>query len=542
MKDNERRISGYIDYLNVEKMPREHRNAVKDDEFQRLAKVVRRVRSLREPENPREQYLQLLKGTLQSSRSQATKPKRLRRYLILTAATVAAVALVFVTVSAFLPNHNTNIVYAMEKAVKAMKAYHGILEVTETNELGETMLQLKREVWADKGGNYYVKDLKGFSQGLVTANNGLIKWQIRPDEKLCCVYSAFPDSYRFTFEIGNEVNDVQKAQTIHEIGAEQINGRETMLLEVTPDGGEPYRLWVDQETDLPLKKQTAMQNGIQYEINYSFIEFIDAIPQELMSYSLPDGFREVNKDQEQLVATIEEAESKTGISVVITDNIPDGYTLIRITIDEAQPCVKLYYTTADKQNMVIVQQKKAVQDFVPAINALLGSVNNHQAEFVYEADTTSIRWQEDTCEFNLLGNTSHQELSIFAEGVSGGEVVIPIKAEATKQKPAIDVPVDLEAEENDQRSVDAGHSPWKLDPVFVAQVFASLLLSPEGITGDYPIPYEDIKMIENNGIEAKVRIDNEKSVAEYVYLKRLIRQDDTGIWTVIGYDPAKPNQ
>jgi hypothetical protein len=57
--------------------------------------------------------------------------------------------------------------------------------------------------------------------------------------------------------------------------------------------------------------------------------------------------------------------------------------------------------------------------------------------------------------------------------------------------------------------------------------------------GDYPISYEDIVITENNGTDAKAEIKDEKSIAGYVYLKRLIRQDDTGIWTVVGYDPAK---
>jgi hypothetical protein len=64
-------------------------------------------------------------------------------------------------------------------------------------------------------------------------------------------------------------------------------------------------------------------------------------------------------------------------------------------------------------------------------------------------------------------------------------------------------------------------------------------LSPEGIVGDYPIAYENIKIILNNGIDAIAEIKDEKSVAKYVYLKRLVRQDDTGIWIVIGYDPAR---
>jgi hypothetical protein len=39
----------------------------------------------------------------------------------------------------------------------------------------------------------------------------------------------------------------------------------------------------------------------------------------------------------------------------------------------------------------------------------------------------------------------------------------------------------------------------------------------------------------NNSVEAVVEVD--EGPIERVYLKRLVRQDETGIWTVVGYDP-----
>jgi len=100
------------------------------------------------------------------------------------------------------------------------------------------------------------------------------------------------------------------------------------------------------------------------------------------------------------------------------------------------------------------------------------------------------------------------------------------------------VPYNMVDEEESQQQVDAGHSPWRLDPAFVAQVFVSLLISPEGIVGDYPIAYEDIEITENNGITAVATIHDKASLAKTVYLKRLVRTDESGIWTVIGYDKA----
>jgi len=127
-------------------------------------------------------------------------------------------------------------------------------------------------------------------------------------------------------------------------------------------------------------------------------------------------------------------------------------------------------------------------------------------------------------------------LTIF--NVIKGEGQIPTGEEKIIGQQLIEVPVDLVSEKNNQNSVDAGHSPWRLDPAFVAQVFVSLLISPEGIEGDYPIPYEDVKIILNTGTEAITKVNGDITPARYVYLKRLIRQDETGIWTVVGYDLA----
>lgn len=103
-------------------------------------------------------------------------------------------------------------------------------------------------------------------------------------------------------------------------------------------------------------------------------------------------------------------------------------------------------------------------------------------------------------------------------------------------QPEVEVPVDLEVERADQRNADGGHSVYKLDPVYAAQVFVSLEISPEGIQGDYPIKETELKLIHNNGERAIVTVLSRKTIIRNVYLERLIRKDSTGIWTVVGYD------
>jgi hypothetical protein len=109
--------------------------------------------------------------------------------------------------------------------------------------------------------------------------------------------------------------------------------------------------------------------------------------------------------------------------------------------------------------------------------------------------------------------------------------------ETVSEKKRIEVPYNLEVEKADQKNADSGSSPWKLDPVFVSQVFVSLKISPEGIQGDYPVKYEELKLVESNDKEAVVEVNGSKTTIGKVYLKRLVKQDNTGIWTVVAYEP-----
>lgn len=188
----------------------------------------------------------------------------------------------------------------MEQALKEVSAYHGILEVVETNGQGKSITQSKREVWADKDGNYYLKEIEGFSAGQVTVNNGQKKWQLRPSEKTVYIFTAFPDPYRFTFELGKEINDVKNALSVKVIGEEEISGRQTEVLEVTPEGGAPYRLWIDKETDLPLQRQSAMQNASRYKVTYTQIDFMDTIPAELQSFTIPKDYKVIDSNPSNL--------------------------------------------------------------------------------------------------------------------------------------------------------------------------------------------------------------------------------------------------
>lgn len=555
MSKRERELSKYIDSLNADKKPNHQDIQGEDRELEELFKTVKAVHSLKEPRLPEGDFSKKLAANLSNRLNEKHRVKTGKRSWVLSTAAVAAVILAVFLFNVILPFSNINIVSAMEKAFEGVKAYHGVLEIIQTNLAGSSSVQSKLEVWADKDGRYYLKQLEGTYKGLVTANNGQQKWQHRPDEKQSYIFPAFPDAYRYVFELGREIDNAKNALETKVIGEETLAGRKTKILEVTPQGGEAYRLWIDEETKLPLQKETAMQNALSYRVTYTEIDLDDSIPVELMAYHLPEGYKEVNEKPEQIVNSFEEASEVTGFMPVLPENVPVGYSLNGIAVEPASKSVKLTYLSDDKARKIVVLESKTDGELKPASHAILGKIGDKTAEiqspvseeigilgvfgpYTAGGDVSSIRWQHNGYAFAVAGDTGLEAIADFVQGFNHGEVRIPADETDKLFNPSVEVPVDLEVERNEQKSVDAGHSPWRLDPVFVAQVFVSLKISPEGIVGDYPIRYEDLKITHNTGSEAIIEVMGDKTPIRKVYLKKLIRQDPTGIWTVVGYDPV----
>lgn len=114
-------------------------------------------------------------------------------------------------------------------------------------------------------------------------------------------------------------------------------------------------------------------------------------------------------------------------------------------------------------------------------------------------------------------------------------VNVRIRKDLFIKKPEIIVPVNIIVEENSQRQVDGGHSPWRLDLIQSTITFVSLKISPEGVHGPFPVKEKDIHVLQESQVVAIVELVGDYPVKR-VYFQRLIRQDSTGIWTVVGYD------
>lgn len=495
-KQREEELDKLIDLLNQEQGPKEKL----DQETAELFAVVRAVKSLKEPAKPSEE---LEEKILQKVR----KKKRPKLWKWLPAAALVAGVLIFTAINPWQAKLGNDPVYAMEQAVSRLNSYYGVMEVYSENAQGEKWLVRQVEIWS-QGDKYAVRQ----DDGIMTVNDGRQKWQLLPQDKEVVLLPVAPDPTRDSYDLRDEARQAKKYPYAVK-GTETIAGRQALKLEVMPPGGLPYYLWVDIETDLPIQLQTAMHNGLRS--TYTFIKFepnikIDA---EIFAYELPQDYQVVEDDQGQLVLTVEEAKAIAQFEPLIPEEAP-----LRIFAHKDRIVLDYGHTT--------IVEKKAQGDFEPEPNAALGTAAGGPLEVWWER----LRWQQDGLEIQVEGERRVELAKQIA-----GDLTLPQGQEGLTDQAQVKVPVDMEIAKADQQQVDGGHVPWQLDPVFVATVFVNLQVIPQGIQGEPEIPEGTFTLAVNNGVEAVV--DVSEGPIKKVYLKRLVRQDETGIWSVVGYDP-----
>jgi len=490
----EEEIDKLIDALTAETEPEP---AITPETAELLA-TVRTVRQLREPAAPRDEFICSLPRSL-------SPQSRIRRWFYPAVAAAGILLLFALTLGNAITNRDA--VYAMEQAVANLQNYHGVLTMQTENAAGEEWVIRASEIWSE-GDRYAVRQ----DNGIVTVNNGEQKWQVDPANREVVLLPVVPDPGRYGFDLRQEAERaISYPHTVD--GQETVAGRAATKLTITPPGGLPYELWIDAETNLPLQLRTAMVKSLQTTYTYTVFTPNTTIEPAVFAYQVPEGYRVVENGAGQLVATLPEAAAISGLLPLCPAAAPHRiYALTgKVVLD--------YGDTT-------VTELPAEADFTPAGYGSLGSAAGGPLEVV----GSRLRWQQ-------------AGLLLQIEGPQAVELARQIAADLTLPDPGTDltagmqvvVPVDMEVVRNNQQQVDSGSSPWQIDPIQVAVLFANLQVNPEGISGEPALPIASFRLNTSNGAAAIVDVADGPIVK--VYLKRLVRTDASGIWTVVGYDP-----
>ncbi len=509
---DEEELDRAIDAMNRERRPR----AVREARMAELLSVVRRLRSLRRPEQ-----FGAAAGSLAEQRRRRVA---VRLWPRLAGAAALAVVLAVGALAAPWPVtgpygfmgrlFQRDIAYAMDRAVSHLGGYHGTMAVIQTTKDGQEWLIRKVEVWSF-GDKYATQQ----DDGVVTVYNGDRRWQVRPQDRTVTLLPLVQAQATGRWDLRDQANQVM--QYPHpEVGREEVAGRQAVHLRIEPPAGLPYDLWIDAETKLPLQIKTAMQNAIQTSWTFTSFDTMDRAGGQgglpaIFTYKVPEGYKVVDKGSGQVVFTVNDAVALSGITPLLPTEGPD-----RI-VASADTVILDYGDTT-------IAEKKAAGPFEPTAWAVLGKA----AGGVLEVLRDTLRWQQGGLEITVQGA---RRLALGTELAS--DLTVPsTDGEDPSTQAQVKVPVDMEVVRNTQVQVDGGHSPWYLDPLQVAFTFVNLQISPGGIQGTPKLSYDALKVTQNNGIAAVVDIQS-GGPTKRVYLKKLVRPDFSGIWSVVGYDP-----
>jgi outer membrane lipoprotein-sorting protein len=484
--DQEQELDQYIDALNAERRPEQPSSP----EVAALAYTVRSVKALKQPAGPSPGFEARL---LQRPELQGRGRPRTRWLLT---ASVAAAAVLLVAVAPSLMHQD--VALAMAKAIDRVERYHGTLEMRLANAAGAEQVVRTQEIWVDDA-RYAVI----LPDGTLTVNNGDKKWQVRPGDQVVAVLPVAPDPQRIGLDL-KEVGDAARRYPHRVVGQENVAGRPADVLEISPPGGAAYRLWVDEGTDLPVRMVTAMQNALQTTYTYTRLEINQPIDASRFVMTVPTGYRVVEKDPGQQVSTPDEAAARLGFQPVMPA-VPSRMIAYqdRLVLEYGQSTVV---------------EANAAGAFKPATAGALGMAAGGPLEVVSD----HLRWRQGGLEITVSGPDAESLARSIAP-----DLKLPAAAAGFPQAPQVPVAADMEVERNNQAQVDAGHSPYLLDPTMVA----NSLLGSKGIQLDM----DTLKVTFATATHAVVDVPT--GPIRRVYVQRLVRQDETGVWTVVGYDP-----
>mgnify|MGYP001167358185 CR=1 FL=1 len=516
--DIEDRIDAMIDSLREERRPADPESAL-ESELLVTAKLVKSVRKQAEPSPDFGEKLAASTTALATAakgrHSELEKEKTggirsgWKSYSKLIAGIAAALVLI-VTLTLGPKLWNNDVAYAMSKAVGKLTSYHGVLQKSYKTSDGSGQVVRTVEVWS-YGDMYATRR----DDGIWTVHNGEKKWQVRPAEMVVALLPVAPDPDRSGLDLREQAKRaLEYPHTV--VGEDVVAERNTVCIEISPPGGLPYHLWIDKETNLPLQLRTAAHNGIQTTYTYTLFEGNADIDPSIFEYKVPVGFAVVDDNPGQWITAPTEALGIAGFMPVVPDSFignpmvaHSGAVRILVNGDEG---------------VTVITQKPAEGEFKPVNYAAIGTVAGGPLEVL----DGRLRWQQNGVEITVEGPDSVVVAKLFAP-----DLVMPEESPVRGFAPQVEVQVDMEIAANDQKQVDGGHSPWQLDPVMVSVSFVNQKVY-EG-TFEGPNIGEDLCTVEaSDGVRSIVSI-NKGPVAK-VYLQKLVRQDESGIWSVVGYD------
>ena len=203
---------------------------------------------------------------------------------------------------------------------------------------------------------------------------------------------------------------------------EPVAGRsaDTISLVNRHTGERMMRLWIDEQTNLVLAKESYHADGsLASRMRFDEIRYTGDIPASIFTLRVPAGYREVRgRNYTRPSTDIQKAVKSAGFTPVGPKYLPDGFSIISANVNEIKGIKSLHVLYSDGlRNLSLFENAKdAVADFGSVAPSTV-SFEGHRAEYVKDGPTTLLAWHEHGLAFALVGDLDIKELTEIAKSV-----------------------------------------------------------------------------------------------------------------------------
>lgn len=408
----------------------------------------------------------------------------------------AAVAAVVTLVAMFLPlaPGQRDLVLAMEQAVAQLTSFHGVIETHSTHPMAKGV---RLEVWWD--GDKYVENRPAWRE----ISDGQQKWIIFEKEKQVTLRVPIGGS-RHVYDLRG-MADWAKRNPYKVTGEEEVLDRKTTRIEGAFPDGRPFAIWIDHETSLPIKFQHTWQNGITATIAYVTFEVNPKLDPSLFTFQIPEGWSVV---QDQVaVASVEEAAAQLGFTPFTIDEKPQRLALSKGGI------------ILDYGDTQIWQKRPDIPFHVDVSDvAMVGAAAGGLAVI----DEEAALWEQGGLLVSVYGDRWLELGRKIAPDLTPPDTSKDLAAQAE-----VKVEVSRPEAEALQARADRGEKVTN-------RVLEELVYEVLGQTDETRVARPIPRMSAGNGRQAVVEMEN--GLYKRLYFERVVRNDITGLWFLVGYD------
>lgn len=227
------------------------------------------------------------------------------------------------------------------------------------------------------------------------------------------------------------------------LGMEEVDGRQTYLLETKPKEKEEgillidgMKLWVDKETWMPLRYEMYDSSGdLMMELEIRDLEINQGIPDSEFVFEAPEGATVKTLNFDSLIPeemTLEEARESAGFEILVPEYLPEEYAFNYSTVSnnswiapegQTSETVSLIYEN-DEGDFIDLTETVHENETpeAPIMNSAEDvSINDMEGKYLDLGDMKILSWKIGDIDLSLTASLEKDELMKIGESISEKE-------------------------------------------------------------------------------------------------------------------------